>query len=306
MNKTIMEPNISIVIPTHNRAHLLLRAIESILTQNFQKFELIIVNDASTDDTATLVKSISDERIRLINLNKNQGASKARNIGIKAANAKYIAFLDSDDEWLPGKLEKQYALIKNSSSNVGIVYSGFNKHKGNKVRYVPDSTVKHKSGNIFNEILKHNFITFQTIVAKKECFEKSGLFDENLKCRHDWELLIRLSRDWLFLYIDEPLVNVYSTEDSITLTHELDMFGWLPIIEKYITVFKRHPSILANHYMRIATWATPVNIADFKKRKKLMIKAVKCYPFVNYKFVILFIISLFGPKFYIYFRGKFK
>ena len=98
-------PNVTVVLPTHDRAKLLRRAIDSVLSQDYQDLELIVVDDASTDDTQTVVQQFADQRIRYVRLADRQGATAARNAGISAARGEFIGFQDSDDEWLPGKLE---------------------------------------------------------------------------------------------------------------------------------------------------------------------------------------------------------
>lgn len=100
-------PTVSVVIPTYNRAHLVGRAIQSVLNQTYQDFEIIVVDDGSTDNTEEVVKSFNDPRIRYIRHDQNRGGSAARNTGIKMARGEYIAFQDSDDEWLPEKLESR-------------------------------------------------------------------------------------------------------------------------------------------------------------------------------------------------------
>ena len=100
-------PVVSVIIPTYNRAHLIGRAIRSVLDQTYQDWELIVVDDASTDDIPGIVKGFTDGRVKYIRHDENKGAAAARNTGIQAARGAYIAFLDSDDEWLPEKLERQ-------------------------------------------------------------------------------------------------------------------------------------------------------------------------------------------------------
>ena len=115
-------PKVSVVIPTHDRAHLVGRAIRSVLAQTFQDFEIIVVDDCSVDNTKEVVQSLADSRIRYLRHEINRGGSAARNTGIGAARGEWIAFLDSDDEWLPKKLEKQLEMgYTTDLSNVGAV-----------------------------------------------------------------------------------------------------------------------------------------------------------------------------------------
>ena len=121
---TVINPTVSIILPTYNRAHTLRKAVDSILNQTYKDFELIVVDDGSTDDTYNLIKSINDYRIVYVKHEKNKGAAAARNTGIKLAKGKYIAFQDSDDEWYSHKLEKQMEIIENNKL-IDIVYSSF-------------------------------------------------------------------------------------------------------------------------------------------------------------------------------------
>ena len=107
---------VSVIIPTYNRAKLLKRAIESVLNQTFQDFELIVVDDGSTDDTKEIVKSFNNQKIIYIYQENFGGAALPKNVGIKMAQGKYIAILDSDDEWLPEKLQKQVTLFERSKN----------------------------------------------------------------------------------------------------------------------------------------------------------------------------------------------
>ena len=118
-------PIVSVIIPTYNRVYLLGRAIRSVLTQTYQDFEIIVVDDGSTDNIEDVVTNFNDSRIKYIRHEKNKGGAVARNTGIKAARSKYSAFLDSDDEWLSDKLKQQIECLENSDEEVGVVYCEF-------------------------------------------------------------------------------------------------------------------------------------------------------------------------------------
>ncbi len=113
-----MNETISVVIPSYNRATLIGRAIESVLQQTYSNIEIIVVDDASTDETESVVKRIKNDKLHYIKLKKNGGACKARNVGIRASKGEYIAFLDSDDIWNTDKLEKQMKILQEKKAKV--------------------------------------------------------------------------------------------------------------------------------------------------------------------------------------------
>ena len=115
-------PKVSVIIPTYNRAGLLPRAVNSVLSQTYDDYEIIIVDDCSTDNTRDVIAAFTDPRVLSIRHQTNRRQSASINTGISNARGEYIAFLDDDDEWLPAKLEKQVAILDSSSSNVGLVY----------------------------------------------------------------------------------------------------------------------------------------------------------------------------------------
>lgn len=122
-------PKVSVVIPTHNRSSLLRRAIQSVLDQTYQDFEIIVVDDASTDDTEAVVKGFADERIRYVRHSENRGEAASRNTGIRLAKGEYIAGHDDDDVWLPPKLEKQVKAFEKASPKVGVVSPDYREKK---------------------------------------------------------------------------------------------------------------------------------------------------------------------------------
>jgi glycosyltransferase involved in cell wall biosynthesis len=221
------KPIISVVIPVYNRANLLKEAVKSVISQNFIDFELIIADDCSEDDIKKAIEAIpfiENINLKYIRLQKHSGMPGfVRNCGCKIAEGRYIAFLDSDDLWLPDKLEKQMALIdaaENRSSNPGAGVGrcdGFGKSKiaichtreiwqrGDKV--VSQASQRHKrEGDIFQDALIKCIIGPSTVIMEKTLFEKYGGFREDLEIAEDYELWLRITAHNAVAYIDQPLV----------------------------------------------------------------------------------------------------
>ncbi len=236
------KPKVSVVIPTYNRAHTLDRAVKSILDQTFRDFELIIVDDGSTDNTIEVVSSVNDPRIRYIRHDSNRGANAARNTGIKAACAEFVAFQDSDDEWMPEKLEKQVGVLEATGHEVAAVYTGFLRLKGDEVTYIPGDDISKKEGYIHQQLLKGNFITTQTVLARRQCIVDCGMFDEEMPRLQDWDLWIRIARNYHFLYINESLVRAYHTQDSISKNMAAYDAAIGRIIDKYRDDYLGYPN----------------------------------------------------------------
>ena len=167
---------VSVILPTFNRSHVLIRSIRSVLNQTYQNFELIIVDDGSTDNTEKLVNSLSDDRIKYTRHNKNKGVAVARNTGIRLAGGHFIALQDDDDEWYPEKLEKQIMAYTTASPEVGVVWTNSN-YMYDKYEYMPPSSSKKMEGYIFDQVLKLNLIAPQTSLIRKKCFSNVGMFD---------------------------------------------------------------------------------------------------------------------------------
>lgn len=206
---------ISIIIPTYNRGNLIKKSIESILMQTYKDFELIIVDDNSSDNTESIVKSIEDNRIKYIRLNKNVGANKARNIGIENSLGEYIAFNDSDDEWKSNKLEIQLQTL--IDTNADLVFCSYARYDNGNITIAPNKNVDIE--NIFYELLKENLISTQTILAKRECLIAEK-FDEQLPRFQDWDLVIRLAKKYKIEFVKSCLVDVYLQNDSISKNYK--------------------------------------------------------------------------------------
>jgi glycosyltransferase involved in cell wall biosynthesis len=268
-------PKVSVIIPTHNRAHVIQRALHSVLHQTYENLEVIVVDDASTDNTAEIIHSLDDKRIIFLRQETCQGAAAARNAGIHHATGEYIAFQDSDDEWLNQKLEKQMAVMLHSSDAVGVVYSGFLRFEDKSAKYFPSKQVKPKSGSILRPLLSGNFVTTQAVVIRKECLLKSGLFDEQLPRLQDWELFLRLAKFYEFVCVDEPLLIAFHSRQSITADSSLFQTALKILLEKHENKFRAYPKVLAKHYVMLSllmfrTW-------NFKNGIKYLCKSLHSF-----------------------------
>ena len=290
-------PKVSVVMPTYNRAHLIGRAIQSVLNQTYQDFEIIVVDDGSMDNTEKVIREFQkkDKRILYIQHEKNKGEAAARNTGIEVAKGEYIAFQDSDDEWLPEKLEKQMRVFATAPPEVGVVYTGFWRIENDKKVYIPFSWVKRKEGDIYEELLKANFIGTPVAIVRKECFEKAGLFDEMLPHLVDWELWIRISKFYEFKCVDEPLLTSPFTPDSISANKEALIKALKIILSKHFDDFAKNKKILSKHYFSIGINLCSSN--EIKDGRKYFIKAVKANP-LNVKFLLVVFLSFFGQNTY--------
>ena len=222
---------ISIVIPTYNRASVIKTSIDSILKQTYDNIEIIVVDDASSDNTDEIVKRIKDERVKYIKLEKNSGACVARNVGIKESTGKYITFNDSDDEYYSEKLEKQYNnLIKNKSDmdfcRLKIYLSDF-------IIIMPAEECMDniKKKKFVDELVKGNYISTQAIFVKREVILKY-MFDKDLPRLQDYDLVLRMVPDIKVSYTDEVLVNLYNSKDSIGNSKEKLLNAMKIIINK--------------------------------------------------------------------------
>ncbi len=184
---------VSVIIPTYNREEYIGEAIQSVLGQTFTDFEIIIIDDGSTDKTADVVKSLSDDRVRYI-YQENRGRSNARNHGLKIAAGRYIAFLDSDDLYLPDKLELQVAYL-DTHPEVGMVYTSAYCINAEGV-LLSESYRACVSGWIYNNIAFYVpvTVTLPTVMARREVFDRVGGFDEEMERFEDTDMWRRISK----------------------------------------------------------------------------------------------------------------
>lgn len=207
---------ISVIIPTHNRAAFLSRALHSVLAQTYSDFEVIIVDDGSTDNTADMVRACVDSRVHLIQQTKQERAA-ARNTGVRHAQGDFVAFLDDDDLWAPARLES--ALRAFDSANVGVVYTGWRyiderEHLLPQAPYVPE-----KRGQLLREFLFDCWFPTSAALVRRESIEHAGEFDPALVPVEDWDMWIRIAEHGEeFSFAVEPLLMYRLHEQNSTKT----------------------------------------------------------------------------------------
>ncbi len=229
---------ISVIIPTYNRESTIVRSAMSVLNQTYKNIELIIIDDCSTDKTEVIVSAIADPRIRYFRQDTNHGACVARNRGIDEARGDYIAFQDSDDEWLPNKLEVQ--LNKLEESGADVCFCRMERHMDEEtIRIFP----KARGNRIMerSELCNHSYVSTQMLLAKKAVFDEHR-FDPLVKRTQDYEWTIRASRNHKFYYAEDILVIQYLQNDSLTYSgHKKSIEAREYFLKKYKEEFANDP-----------------------------------------------------------------
>ena len=289
-------PLVSVVIATYNRADFLRTAIVSVLSQTFQDFEIVVVDDASQDHTCKVIHDFHEKKIRYIKHDVNKGIAAVRNTGLLNSTGKYIAYLDDDDEWLPKKLQVQVDLLEGRPTKVGLVYSGYlriNRTTGEIERqYLPQ-----KMGKIVNNVLVPNWIkTTSNPLIRKECFDEVGLFDETLSPCEDWDMWNRISKkNFHFEYIKEILFKYYvhnkpqATKNVLFVKDSYDK-----MLNKYGNIMPLR-RIVGRRYVSIG--ATYCYNYNNREGKDLILRGIFLFPYDIRHYVYL-LLSLAGSSNY--------
>lgn len=198
----MIHSKVSVIIPTYNRAELLKEAVDSVLAQTFRDFELLVVDDGSTDHTRELLKGCGDHITYLFQ--ENQGVSSARNLGIRSSKGAYVALLDSDDLWLPQKLEQQVAIMDQQPDLQLCHTEEIWIRRG--VRVNPRKKHQKHSGYIFPYCLPLCVVSPSSVMIRRGLFEKVGYFDESLPACEDYDLWLRVTKDYPVHFIEIPLL----------------------------------------------------------------------------------------------------
>lgn len=204
------------IIPTYNREKTIERAVRSVLEQTYTDFELLVIDDGSTDGTESLIEKIIDERIRYIKLKENGGPSNARNAGVRLAEGEWVAFQDSDDFWYPDKLEKQLAYAE-THPEYDLVYCSYRVFSGERSFTVPMEPYQDiLEGKMACALLKQNSIGTPTILVKKDKFLETGGFRTDYRALEDWEFAVRFSKEHLIGFVPDVLMEAYLLNGGVS------------------------------------------------------------------------------------------
>lgn len=290
-----IKPTVSVIIPTYNRAHLLRRAMQSVLDQSYKDLEIIIVDDASNDMTQKFVSSIGDERVIYFRHESNKGGSAARNTGIQNAHGQYICFLDDDDIWLPEKVEMQILKFEELPDTVGVVYCGCNIISGKNGKVI-DKVFPQFRGNVFLEFLYSCFIFSPTVMVKKKFLGKTDGFDKTLESSQDWDMWLRLSKICNFDFVDSILANYYiHTNHRISVDVQAKVEGKKCFIDKHFRDLSKYPAALSRQFMALAK--NYFLYGNASEARKYMLRAVKLKPF-DLSFHVHLALSYISPHYY--------
>jgi len=215
-----MDPLVSVVIPTHNAAGTIRRALLSVQRQTYSPLEIIVVNDGSTDATNSVVNNLAIDSIELVTLDRNNGAAFARNIGIRRSRGAFVAFLDADDEWLPEKTARQMVRLVNNPDMTFVACAAGHVTGASEMPYKMNADRQPATGrDAWKTLLAYTYVATPCVIARRQALFDVGLFETSFSIAEDQDLWIRLARAGEVGFIDEILAYVNDTPGSLTKRH---------------------------------------------------------------------------------------
>lgn len=237
-------PRISVVIPAHDRGGVLPRSVGSVLAQTLPPLEVIVVDDASTDETERVVRELG---ARYVRLDARSGAQAARNRGVTEATGDWIAFQDSDDEWLPDKLERQVALLEDEWT---VAHGRATK---------PMRWLLGNDEHPLDTLLQRPATLFPALLVSRAALDRMGPLDEDLESFQEWDTSIRLAEFCRFVAPDDPVFVYHRSHDAISASRRHDIEGYARVIEKHRAgmsagVREQHMRFLARRALEFGLW----------------------------------------------------
>ena len=220
-----MTPAVSVVIPAYNAAPFLEWALQTVLSQTLDHLEVIVVDDGSTDATGDIARGVDDPRVRCLRHDRNRGLPAARNTGIEAARASYVAFLDADDGMKPANLERKVAVLDRYADAV-LVHSAGDGIDVNGAPLLDGAAGAGEDVRLerpFRGLLFGNSVTVSSVVARRDAVVEAGGFDQALRYTEDWDLWVRLARDHAFAYLPESLIWYRIHPESMSQAESMDV-----------------------------------------------------------------------------------
>ncbi|MGF1478665.1 MAG: glycosyltransferase family 2 protein [Cyanophyceae cyanobacterium] len=276
-------PEISVIIPAYNAEETILKTVASVEQQTFADFELIIIDDESSDRTLELLETIKDNRVQIYS-DKNGGTSVARNRGIARATGEYVTFLDADDLWTADKLERQLAAFK-QHPEAGVTYSWTYFWFAEKERIYPSQTDEHE-GNVYAELLISNFLhSGSNPLIRREAIESVGLFDPTIQLVEDWDYWLRLAAHWPFVLVRK--LQIYYRQHSGSKSNSLEKLedNVFALLDK---AFKEAPdelqslkphSLAVNYrYLAQKSLNDSSSLREINRAGQKLWQAICCYP----------------------------
>lgn len=293
-------PKVSVIISTYNRHHYVCEAIDSVLTQTFKDFEIILVDDGSKDNTKEVLERYSSS-IRYV-YQKNKGRAEARNTGIKIAQGEYIAFLDDDDIWLPNKLEKQVIFL-DSNPDIGLVHTFteiIDEH-GNPQEEETKNRLRQYEKSLFlgytyEGISRCGIMFMSSVMLRKLCLEKTGLFDPNIEGHEDWDFSLRFALRYRIGTLLEPLVK-YRIHQIQTALEKLTR-GRIKVAMKHLVILDSLDNLLSRNRIQYNFYIHLINAhyinMQLTEFQTYALKAIKLNPLILFRsrLVIHLLLSL--------------
>ena len=296
-------PKVSVIMLSYNYGRYLSNAIESVLNQSYPDYELIIIDDGSTDGSDAIIRDYAskDGRIKFLINPKNMGIASSFNSGLDKCTGEYIGYISSDDIWETNRLEAGVSVL-DSSPDVHYVYSNLSiidengMFTGETVYDTYHSPTGKYSGNLFDSLIRGNFIRFSSLLLRSKAITGISI-NPDLKYLNDWQFLLEISERGNFHYVNDVLARYRVHSHSTNLDKIGYITDYIKLVEimkhKYKDYFDKSRRVLANHYFTIGYMLC--GVGDFKEGRKYLRKAMHVFP-PNMKVLGAAVVSLFGKE----------
>ena len=277
-------PEVSVIVPTYNRADILPRAIESVLDQTFSDFELLIIDDGSSDNTTEVVRSYNDSRIKYIRHETNRGQNEARNTGVKNSNGRYISYLDSDDIFLSTYLEEVVEVLQNTNDDIGGVFTAR--------EVIKDGTIEKRDvieGKVHGEDIiqtwARNIGSNTELTYKASIQNDIGLHDTEMKRVTDIDFYMQILTNYKLVGVNKHLCRHYPSENNVSSDPELTIDGQRAFINKYKKKLPPERIAKCRHQEGLAA----VELGRMSDARRAFLKSIRNHPYKWFFYYHLFL-----------------